>query len=85
MCASAGATLLDDATIAAIAASMKLGGEAHFTELVWLTKPDGDAPLASARVQGVRDASGLRRALLFAAPMARAGLIMVCAEACIRV
>ena len=68
VCASAGASFLDDATLAALAKSVRPGGEASVTELVRLpTSGAGTAAVGSlGALDKLRDADGLRRALLFA-------------------
>jgi hypothetical protein len=68
VCASAGATFLDDATLAALAKSVRPGGEVSVTELVRLsTSGAGTAAVgALGALDKLRDADGLRRALLFA-------------------
>lgn len=78
VCASAGALALDAATIAAVVVSLRPGGEAYVQELVWLagagnsvgTKDSSGDPAtvaaSSPRVRALRDADGLRRALLYA-------------------
>ena len=64
VCASAGATFLDDATLAALAKSVRPGGEVSVTELVRLsTSGAGTAAVgALGALEKLRDADGLRRA-----------------------
>ena len=67
VCASAGPLLLDAAMLGSISASVRPGGSVYLQEIVRLDPPLSDKPLgAAARVRGLRDAAGLRRAVLFA-------------------
>ena len=80
-CDSAGGAFLDQKALAALAAHAKPGGAVEVREVVWRTATDA-ASNAAARAPGVRalrDAEGLRRAMLFAglAPAAAAPLDVV--------
>jgi len=65
VCASAGATFLDQATLTAITACLRPGGEMLLQEVVRIAELPA-AVHRAAQVRGLREASGLRRALLFA-------------------
>ena len=61
VCASAGPAHLSEATLASLNAALQPGGEAIVSEIVRLPSKSGD----SSRVASLRDADGLRRAILF--------------------
>ena len=79
-CASAGPSLLDERTLAAIAKSLRPGGDASVCELVRLSPSNSNgvnkraADDDNGALRSLRDVEGLRRALLFAglAPAAAA-------------
>ena len=64
VCTSAGPAFLDQAALAALASKVNPGGAVEVREIVWRASPDDAAKWTAVRA--LRDADGLRKAMLYA-------------------